>query len=269
MGSRDWSSRIREMCVQVSKAEVICLLARSLVSESPISDVFLTDVPAYGTAGIQMKPLKLVSTFSSPASESLQNAEQSNDASVNLKVTLVKSTQEILFGEATNEFFDFMCSFLTTPIGSMMRVLEGQSGLKCMDNLYTSVLELDPNWFHSSNKCGLLELCIAQDHNCKKQLIKSFNTKHILEHLISSRWSNNFTVEPSMFLVPDDFEVKPLSATSSFLLLKKLEISFSQTEERCVTVGMKEAISLLKAALTSTSSALTKGLGPFLQKHSP
>ncbi|CAH9081915.1 unnamed protein product [Cuscuta epithymum] len=266
-GSKD-ATRIREMCVNVSKAELILLLARSLVSESPLSDVFLTKDPAFETVGTQVKPSKLGATISSSPVVPLETTEQ-NGPTLNLKVSCVKSTKQILFGEATNEFFDFLCTFLTTPIGLTVCILKGQSGIKCMDNLYTSIVELDQKWFRSSNKSGLLDLCVAQDHNCKKQPIKSLRTEPLDTKLLSPKGSDSFAVEPSMFFVSDDFEVKPLSVSSSYLLLNKLEISFNQTEVQWVTIGMKEAMSLLKAALTSPSSALTIGLGPFLQKQKP
>ncbi|CAH9081921.1 unnamed protein product [Cuscuta epithymum] len=263
-------SKIREMHVKVSMAEVICLFARSLISQSPLSDVFLSKLSGYGMVGIQRKPSKLGTSFSSPTAAAVDTAKE-KVPTLDLKVTCIKSTNKILFGEATDEFFDFLCSFLTTPVGAMIRVLERQSGLKCLDNLYTSVLELEQKWFHSSDKCGLLNPHIAEHHECKKQPLRfAFGRRSYYgPNNPKGGFSSNFAVEPSVFLVSDDFEVKPLSVASCFLLLNELQIPFDQTEEKRVTVGMKEAMSLLKAALTSPSSALTNGLGPFLLKREP
>ncbi|CAH9147786.1 unnamed protein product [Cuscuta epithymum] len=277
IGSRE-GSNIREMRVEVSRDEVVCLFAHSLVSETPLSDVFLAKLPGYARVGTQRKPPKLGTILSSSTTAAVDTAER-NGPSLELKLTFVKSTKKILYAEATNKFFDFLCSFLTIPVGSMIHVLERQSGLKCLDNLYTSVLELEQKWFHSSNKCGLLNPNIAAHHNCKKQPLRSVNTSYTYTRsyyyddepeMIDPRGDKKkFAVKPSLFLVPDDLEVKPLSVASCLLILNELEIPFDQTEEQQVTVGMKEAMSLLKAALTSPSSALTKGLGPFLQKQKP
>ncbi|CAH9147798.1 unnamed protein product [Cuscuta epithymum] len=154
-------------------------------------------------------------------------------------------------------------------MGSIIDVLEDSSGIKCMDNLYTSVEDLDQKWFRSKEKCGLLDPCIARDHNCETQPIRYITSISRDRYLINPRGSYNFAVEPSVFLVPDYLALKALSAASSFLLLKELEVPFSQTEVQYVSVGNKEALSLLKAALTSPSSALTIGLGPFLKKQKP
>ncbi|CAH9147789.1 unnamed protein product [Cuscuta epithymum] len=266
IGSAD-GTRIREMRVEASKVEVIYLLACALVSETPLSDVFLGKRPGYGIVGTQGKRPRLENNFSSSqAALPVKSTVEQNGHTLKLKVTYAKSTKEILFGEATNEFFDFLCTFLTIPIGSMMRVLEGKSGLTCMDNLYRSVLDLDHKWFQESAKNNLLNPCIAKYHNCKKQPLKSIGTESYADsyYLINPRESDNFAVEPSMFLVPDDLGVKSLSGASSFLLLKDMGIPFSQTEVQWVTLGTKEALSLLKAALTSPSSALSNGLGPYL-----
>ncbi|CAH9147791.1 unnamed protein product [Cuscuta epithymum] len=215
-----------------------------------------------------MKQLKLGTTFSSsPAAVPVKE----NGLTVKLKVTCVKSSKEILFGEATDEFFDFLGTFLTTPIGSMISVLEGKSGLTCMDNLYKSVSDLNHKWFCLSAKKDLLNPGIANHHNCKTQPLTSISPVSYSDtyYLINPRGRDNFAVEPSAFLVPDDLNVKPLSGASSFLLLKGLGIPFSQTEVQWLTVGTKEALSLLKAALTSPSFALTSGLGPLLQNHTP
>ncbi|CAH9103447.1 unnamed protein product, partial [Cuscuta europaea] len=191
-----------------------------------------------------MRPCSIGTTFS-PAGLPKTNAHN-NGPSLNLKVKFLKSTKEILFGEATDEFFDFLCSFLTTPIGSMIHVLEGQSGLKCMDNLYKSVVLLDQKWFRSPEKCGLLHPSTAEYHTCKKQPLKFDNNHFRSIYAINPKGSsNNFATKPSEFLVPVDLAVKPLS---TFLLLQELKIPLRETEVQCITVGIKEALSLLKAA---------------------
>ncbi|XP_019187978.1 PREDICTED: uncharacterized protein LOC109182299 [Ipomoea nil] len=246
---------IREMRVQVSKDQVICLLARSLVSESPLSDVFLPN------------PTKHDTKLPKPEIEiTLQTTEQNEAPTLNLQVTLNKSTNKILFAKATNEFFDFLCTFLTIPIGSIIHVFQRSLGLGgCLNNLYASVEELEDKWIGSSIKSAILNPRITQYHNCKKQPLK-LDELIENENLIDPRPNENFAAEPSLFIVLDNLDVKPLSSASSFLILRELKVAFSDIEEQVITVGMNEALSLLKAALTSPSSALTNGLASFLQK---
>nr|GMD43393.1 uncharacterized protein LOC109182299 [Ipomoea batatas] len=251
------SDGIREMLVEVSKEQVISLLARSLVSESPLTDLFLPN------------PTKHDTKLPKPETErTLQTTEQ-NEAPIptlNLQVTLNKSTNKLLFAKATNEFFDFLCTFLTIPIGSIIHVFQTSLGLGgCLYNLYTSVEELEDKWIRSSVKSAILNPRIAQYHNCKKQPLK-LDERIESEYLLDPRPNENFAEESSLFIVLDNLDVKPLSSASSFLILRELKVPFSDIEEQVITVGMDEALSLLKAALTSSSSALTNGLASFLQK---
>ncbi|XP_019186489.1 PREDICTED: uncharacterized protein LOC109181193 [Ipomoea nil] len=178
----------------------------------------------------------------------------SNADDVNAKGLLCNLTM-------SNEFFDFLCSFLTVSIGSVIRALEGNSGLGCIDNLYTSVKDLDEKWFGSDVKDIILDPRIAQYHNCKRQSL-IFPDRYESFYMIDPRNGSTFAEEPSLFIVSDDLEVNPLSFASSLQLLKEVKVAFSDIEEQVITVGTKEALSLLKAALTSPSSALTNGLIP-------
>ncbi|GAU30088.1 hypothetical protein TSUD_392440 [Trifolium subterraneum] len=65
---------------------------------------------------------------------------------------------------------------------------------------------------------------------------------------------------PEMYVVTDDLIVEPLSSpVSSVYLLQRFKTPLNDLEEKVVTIGNKESLSILKAALTSTS-ALTNGL---------
>nr|GMD44995.1 uncharacterized protein LOC109182299 [Ipomoea batatas] len=252
------TSRIREMPVEVSKEQVTRLLARSLVSKSPLSDVFLQ--------GAKNTHAKLERALSS-SNGGFQAIDYKSASVLYLKVKVNKNTNKILYAEATDEFFDFLCSLLTVSIGSVVRALQGNSGLECIDNLYTSVKDLDEKWFGSGVKAIILDPWIAQHHNCKKQPL-NFQDRIEDGYMIDPRnGNNNFAEEPSLFIVTDDLEVNPLSFASSFQVMREVKVPFSDIEEQVITVGFKEALSLLKAALTSPSSALNNGLSTFLKKQ--
>nr|GMD44996.1 uncharacterized protein LOC109182299 [Ipomoea batatas] len=249
---------IREMLIEVSKEQVISLLARSLVSESPLSDVFLPNPTKHDTK-LPERTLQTTEQNEAPA--------PTRTPTLNLQVTLNKSTNKLLFAKATNEFFDFLCTFLIIPIGSIIHVLKRNKGGfgGCIYNLYTSVEELEDKWFGSCLKSAILNPQIAQYHNCKKQPLK---LDELIESklLLDPRPNQNFAGEPLLFIVLDNLDVKPLSSASSSLILRELKVPFRDVEDQVITVGMNEALSLLKAALTSPSSALTNGLASFLQK---
>ncbi|CAA0808590.1 Protein of unknown function (DUF674 [Striga hermonthica] len=88
-----------------------------------------------------------------------------------------------------------------------------------------------------------------------------------LLHLKSPKGNGNYVKGPTMYMVTDDLTVTPLCLTSSLSILDRLGIPLSDVEELELKIGLEEALSILKASLTSTS-ALTNGLfGPSLKKR--
>ncbi|CAL0304451.1 unnamed protein product [Lupinus luteus] len=72
-----------------------------------------------------------------------------------------------------------------------------------------------------------------------------------------------FIKSPSLYMVTDDLIVTPASSISIVSYLTMSNISPSDIEERVISIGRKEYLSLLKASLISSSS-LTDGLGQFI-----
>ncbi|KRH00121.1 hypothetical protein GLYMA_18G194900v4 [Glycine max] len=65
-----------------------------------------------------------------------------------------------------------------------------------------------------------------------------------------------------MYIVTDDLIVTPMASVSSVSYLNRLKVQPFDIEERVISIGMKEALAILKASLTSISS-LTNGLKQF------
>ncbi|CAA0808595.1 Unknown protein [Striga hermonthica] len=80
-------------------------------------------------------------------------------------------------------------------------------------------------------------------------------------------WREKYVKRQTMYMVADDLTVTPLSSTSGFSIINSLKIPLSEVKELQLAVGLEEALSILKASLTS-SRALTDGLiTPFLMKQ--
>ncbi|KAL8031336.1 hypothetical protein ABFX02_13G017550 [Erythranthe guttata] len=62
-----------------------------------------------------------------------------------------------------------------------------------------------------------------------------------------------------MYKITDDLTVTPFHMTSTISSLRGLNIPVSDVRELELEIGLEEALSILKASLTSTS-ALTDGL---------
>ncbi|XP_045797803.1 uncharacterized protein LOC123891988 [Trifolium pratense] len=73
-----------------------------------------------------------------------------------------------------------------------------------------------------------------------------------------------FMKGPALYMVTDDLVVTQSTSVSVISFLSKLGVPSSDLEEKVITIGKKEGLSILKASLMSCS-ALTNGLGPFLK----
>lgn len=60
--------------------------------------------------------------------------------------------------------------------------------------------------------------------------------------------------------------MRPLSSTSTIRLLQELNVPLYDIEEQMISVGESDALSLLKASLTTSSSTLTVSLNHMLKK---
>ncbi|KAJ1411272.1 hypothetical protein SESBI_21315 [Sesbania bispinosa] len=274
--------KLTELFINVGLKEILDLLKQALTSKSPLSDVFLSNGES-----------KRMST-SSP-----KHGPKTENWIYNLKVTVRKTKKKILYAEAEGDFVDFLFSFLTTPLGSILKLLNGNSSLGCVDNLYNSVKGLNPSWFTRPSGTPLLDPQVAPQFGCWKQPLKlneeatpsywygtgviKNNIGYSLGNGVISKKksllsnpdamklfdprspdgtreiSKGFVRRPSLFVIWDNLQVIPLANTSSISFLQKLNVSLDDLEEHVVSIGETEALNLLGASLTS-KAALTEGL---------
>ncbi|XP_042423495.1 uncharacterized protein LOC122011134 [Zingiber officinale] len=65
---------------------------------------------------------------------------------ITLKVFVNKTNNCVAFVESNLDFVDVLLSFLTLPVGTVVRLLNKQSSLGCFDKLYQSVEQLDEKY---------------------------------------------------------------------------------------------------------------------------
>ncbi|XP_047938308.1 uncharacterized protein LOC125186044 isoform X2 [Salvia hispanica] len=231
--------------------EIIALLKESLISMNPLTALIFP--------GRQMTLATDRHAFLNQIDEYviLRNTKR-----MILKVMLQKSTNMLLFAQADCDFVNFLFKNLTTSLGRVEWFLGSDTGLKSIDNLHRSVAD-------DSNKIRV------KDSYTKDLLIQPKPTDHIyscseyeycflnFSHHISSAYVDGVI----MYMVSDDLTVAPLGVTSGLSIINELKISLSDIKEVELQVGLEEGLSILKAALTSTT-ALTDGLiKPFLEKQ--
>ncbi|KAI0489224.1 hypothetical protein KFK09_029066 [Dendrobium nobile] len=62
---------------------------------------------------------------------------------ISARLLVDKEQKRVAFVEVGSDFIDVMFSFLTLPLGSIVRLFGKQSGLGSFDILYKSVEQLD------------------------------------------------------------------------------------------------------------------------------
>ncbi|KAL5058101.1 hypothetical protein RYX36_029705 [Vicia faba] len=220
---------IKILTVNVTRKEIIDLVKCSLVSTTPLTDVFVTKKLFHENP----RPVNVLDL------DDCRNGALLVRKTIEVKAMVRKSNSKILYALGEEDFADLLLMFLRFPLGGVENMLNGNSGFDNIDNLFKSMLDLDPERYMKSRQDMV-----------SKQLKSNFDGKKIMK-------------SPSMYMVTDDLVVTPGSSTSAISFLTDMKIPLSDLEERLIRIGNKEAHSLLKASLISPT-ALTHGLGPFL-----
>ncbi|KAF8397802.1 hypothetical protein HHK36_016725 [Tetracentron sinense] len=153
---------------------------------------------------------------------------KSNLRSISLKVLVDKETNRVIFAGSGKDFVDVLFSFLTMPIGTIIRLIRSQTFLVemgCMSNLYESVDKLDA-------RCHYEEVMALR---CNKPWF----TPAVV---MGAERGGVFVNETARFIISDDLRVMPMSTMTSLLLLSKLGITGrSSVEERTVNIEVNHA----------------------------
>ncbi|KAL3635445.1 hypothetical protein CASFOL_019992 [Castilleja foliolosa] len=235
--------------------QVMDLLKGSLLSETPLTDIILNK-------GLLNSIVVKCDTCILPIDQAVQQSS-SIDKKMTVKAIIQESTNRLLLVEADGNFVDFLFSLLTIPLGTVERLLGSSTGLKNIDNLYRSLGNItDDKYLKTQDtKTMLLDPCLPV----------GYVSKHNILPLIEEKWKwngysfkspkgpGNYVKGQKMYMVTDDLTVTPLCMASSISVFNKLKVPFSDVKELKLDIGLKEALRILKASLTSTS-ALTDGL---------
>ncbi|EYU34025.1 hypothetical protein MIMGU_mgv1a018155mg [Erythranthe guttata] len=261
--------------------EIMDLFKGSLLSQTPLTDIILKKRKNIGST-----------TKEYEAETELRNKIEKegvvseSDKKMKLKVMVQRSTNKLLFAQARDDFVEFLFGLLTVPLGGVLHCVLGihSKGLESIYNLYTSLAELigDRYFFTPDKKTSLMKplllggcksknqilplteesrhhkLYYNQEGNPNKECTVSYNPGNSYR-VLYAKGQKEYIKGTTMFMVSDDLTVKPLSMISTLSKLKEMNIPLSEVRELEVQIGLQEAISILKASLTSTF-ALTDGL---------
>ncbi|CAL5030268.1 unnamed protein product [Urochloa decumbens] len=210
---------------------------------------------------------------------------------VAVKLFIDKEKQKVLFAESDKEFVDVLFSFLTLPLGAIVRVLDKQSGVGCLDEVYKSVESLSTEHFHTE-ACKTMLLCphnAAASHydrlkvkvDCRNirsiyvclepcydrgfssvsgSICKSCNSRRLM-HLklpqndnasVGYNGDGAFVKSGPKLIITDDLQVAPASTGLVFSLLDKFGLNEkADIEEKFLHLDYDKIKSLLRRTLIS------------------
>ncbi|QCE15154.1 hypothetical protein DEO72_LG11g2163 [Vigna unguiculata] len=273
-------SEVKEMTVNVTKEKILDLLKCSLISKSCLTYLLS-----------EKKPILERSTFS------LCSVEYDKNIEISLNLVIRKSDGKLLYAQGDNHFADMILSFLTFPLGGVIRILGGNCSLGCIDKLYKSIVDLEGNiyWMSEEVKKRLIDPSLVSYVTLINPIFPFFHPNHYkfctdyvdfssgdstvnmscvkndrrYYPVTATVWYEQmflygfgYVKGPQTYLVTDDLVVAPFSTTSVLNLINCSKTPLSDLKEKNVVIGFKECINILKASLTSTS-ALTNGLDHF------
>ncbi|KAF9596230.1 hypothetical protein IFM89_008389 [Coptis chinensis] len=191
---------------------------------------------------------------------------------INLRILVDKKRDRVVFAESDKDFVDILFSFLTLPLGTIVRLIRNQappSVLGCLNNLYKSLENLEVGLLQSEkHKAMLLRPSNSSEHLCRKlkfNIDDTEPTKYRCHHdsqdlylihenviIEDDKSGGVFVNGKARFMISDDLKVMPLSTSTSVELLTKLGVKdVDVLEERIVKVGKVEVLSLLRLSLLS------------------
>ncbi|KAJ6814038.1 uncharacterized protein M6B38_139095 [Iris pallida] len=204
---------------------------------------------------------------------------------ITVKLLVDKERSRVVYAEADKDFVDILFSFLTLPLSTIVKVLNKQSSLGCMDNLYESVEKLDIRYLqteacksmllHPRSEAAVLceDLKIniddpkprdifacKKDDCCSKQtcLVSSaqnaqcIHCKEKMDRVLTLKKKDVklFVKDGVKYIISSDIHVEPATVMHILSLLQKMNIKDSSVlEERYMDISEEEILALLKRLL--------------------
>ncbi|XP_057792671.1 uncharacterized protein LOC131009381 [Salvia miltiorrhiza] len=192
-----------------------------------------------------------------------------NSTNLSLKVMIQQSTGKVVHAQANKQFVEFLFSFLYIPLVGVEHLLAGSTGVKAIDNLYRNTSDvIDSKHFITPDmKKRLTKPTLPHGYVSKDYIFPLTEESLPADYDQTSNFSSvkfpngrgSYLKGSPAYHVADDLTVTPFCFASTLSSLKEQEISISDVKEVEMQIGLKEALSILKASLTS-STALTDAL---------
>lgn len=175
------------------------------------------------------------------------------DVNVELKLFFDKSLDTMLYAEAGEDFVDLVFSFMTFPLGCVVKLLDGNSDVGCIDNLTNSIeiLEKEKYMKHGVEERQVIHLKHNIDFHLQdlalplaEQLqiplyVRSYNVISSSKELDIMR-NKKFMRGPANFLIMNNLEILPASLIAGLSMLMERRVSLNDVQERVLKIGQVE-----------------------------
>jgi hypothetical protein len=219
-----------------------------LVSKSTLTDSFLRTKP----------------TLQNSSTIFAYNVENTNDIKIRVKLVLRKSDGKILYAQADNDFADLILSFLTFPLGGVVRMFGGNCSLGSVDALYQSIVDLDENKYFVTKeaKKRIVDPYLAPQFKLSNQILpirqphsefychdESFITCEnrvyyddlTYKYVVSLRGIvEGYVKGPRTYVVTDNLFLTQSSPTAALRLINYFQSSLDDLEEKFINIGVHE-----------------------------
>ncbi|XP_074364824.1 uncharacterized protein LOC141705848 [Apium graveolens] len=275
-GSTDLEG-LEEKTFRIGCTEILDLLKYSILSTTPLTSIFLK------------KNNIIADKLFQPLSRKESTEGIISFKEMEVKVMVQKSNNTIILAHSSEDFIEFIFSFLTVPLGRVISLVSKcNAPALCVENIHQSVSNFRVSEFLKSQqkKDMLLSPKLSMLYQCSNQLFP------LEEHRIPKFCNNpiplfgrrNYSLtfssgfrgreiklaslmgeggflkgSTTKFMVTDDLVVTPFTPMSCMKYIRSCNVPPTDIEEQVINVGPKEALNLLSASLVSTS-ALTNGL---------
>ncbi|XP_047940788.1 uncharacterized protein LOC125188092 [Salvia hispanica] len=236
--------------VKIGLKEIVSLLKLCFISPTPLADLVLNKT------SLDLAPVPKTLVNHTDIQGKLETKK------LVLKIVVQKSKGKLLYALAEDDFVDFLFSLLIIPLGGVGSLLAGKTCIKGIDILQRSVAGLAEKYFKSpSTKNGLMKPSLVHGSVSENYILPLDQQCITFNELQQFKFSSlkfpkgpgRYLSRPIAYMVMDDLTMKPLRIHSTISFLSEKNIPMSDVEEIAVQVRVKEALSILKASLTSTS----------------
>ncbi|XP_031266141.1 uncharacterized protein LOC116124561 [Pistacia vera] len=131
--------------LQVKPSSILTLLKCSMVSKKPLTETLLkrNSAPKFSIEDFDQN-IYVESTVEEPESNVV--------GKIHVKLIISKSKKMVCCAEASEKFVDLVSSFLTVPLGYIIKEMQNSISKGSLTNLYNSVQELDVDKYLKSNE---------------------------------------------------------------------------------------------------------------------